>query len=215
VDDELPVDVKQTIASLSDKVSGLALGYLLLAVAVHAAVRHALHDEVDLVLVVEDPVEVSNVLVNQVRLDLYLPEHMVLQRQLLHPFLGECLEHTQETAAVLAGQEHVAVGAPAQFLDDLEILGHEGARRTALFRLPLEEARGMHGWVVVGGLGAIVALTKLGSRAGDGFRFGEDGGGGGFAFGFVDFGAVLAPPGVLLALPLLHEVEQLVVGLLR
>lgn len=66
MDDVLTVHVVQAVQHLVHQVGRLVLGYLLLSVARHAAIGHALHNQIDFGLVIEEPVQSGHVPVSQV-----------------------------------------------------------------------------------------------------------------------------------------------------
>lgn len=57
MDDILAVHVVETVQHLVHQMRRLVLSYLLLAVARHAAIGHALHYQIDFGLVIEEPVQ--------------------------------------------------------------------------------------------------------------------------------------------------------------
>lgn len=65
----------QTLTNLQHQVCGLVLAYFSLAIAGHAAIRHAFHDQVYFVLVVEHTVQVRDMAVDQIGLDFDFPKH--------------------------------------------------------------------------------------------------------------------------------------------
>ncbi len=79
VQDILPVHKQQPLAHLLDEVGGLTLADLLLAIAGHTAIGHALHDQVDFVLVVENPVHACDMLMDQEGLDLDLAKYVLFE----------------------------------------------------------------------------------------------------------------------------------------
>lgn len=108
MDDALLVHVLEPVTDLLDNGSCFFLWqFPLLLDLLQTAIRQRFYDEIQVLLIVEVPEQGSDIGLAQIRLDLYLPQNVVLHLHFPDPLFRHLLYHANKSNVLLLSHIHI------------------------------------------------------------------------------------------------------------
>lgn len=123
MDDTEAVQIFHSLAELANHKGDRSLAQLLLLLddLVQLPLRSQLQYQVNVVFVVEEPIQPDNIRVVQTRLDLQLPDELIKDILLHYNFLRDLLDGADEPCLFVPCEEHLAEFATPQLCSSSEV----------------------------------------------------------------------------------------------